>query len=280
MNSNQYHFNNIYRKRYSTTLFLRRCYSTASNLDPPIPILTINNLQNKRSVLCKRDVLYNKGGIYSFVNNVNGKQYIGSAKNLFVRLKEHLCNRKSNSALQQAILKYGLENFSFCVYEYFLYENKLASSKLLTDLESIYIKKFNFTSLYNFMKNATSLEGYKHTDAAKLKMVNRFSIKSNHPLWGKHHNEKTKLLISKPGIMNPMFGKTHTEQTKNLIRIKMKKYDNGVGIYDLNENLIKSFDYATDLAKYLNITKVTVSKYINKGLVYKGIYYFKVKPTP
>lgn len=50
----------------------------------------------------------------------------------------------------------------------------------------------------------------------------------------------------------------------------------GVGIYDLNNNLIKSFDYATDLANYLNISKVTVSKYLNKGLVYKEMYYFKV----
>lgn len=157
-------------------------------------------------------------------------------------------------------------------------ENKLASAKLLTDLETIYIRKFNFTTLYNFMKTATSLEGYKHTDAARMKMVKRLEDKKNHPFWGKHQDDEAKKLISKPGPLNPMYGKTHSLQTKDLMRIKKKKYVNGVGIYDLNNNMIKSFDYATDLADYLNISKYTVSKYLNSGLVYNNKYYFKVNP--
>lgn len=128
------------------------------------------------------------------------------------------------------------------------------------------------------MRNATSLEGYKHTDEAKEKMVKRFENKMNHPLFGKHHNEKSKSLISKPGALNPMFGKTHSEDTKDLMRSKKKKYSNGVGLYDLDNKLIKRFDYASDLAKYLNVSKVTVSKYINKGLIYENKYYLKVNP--
>lgn len=126
-------------------------------------------MQDKDNVLSNRKLLSNKGGIYSFINKINGKQYIGSAKDLYLRLNEHLSKRKSNSALQAAILKYGLDNFDFCIYEYFSYENKSTSFKLLTDLESMYIKKFEFSNLYNFMRNATSLEGYKHTDEAKEK---------------------------------------------------------------------------------------------------------------
>lgn len=140
----------------------------------------------------------------------------------------------------------------------------------------MYIKKFEFSNLYNFMKNATSLEGYKHTDEAKEKMVKRFENKMDHPFWGKHHNEKSKSLISKPGELNPMFGKTHSENTRDLMRSKKKKYTNGVGLYDLDNKLIKRFDYASDLAKHLNVSKVTVSKYIYDGLVYKDKYYLKV----
>ena len=73
-----------------------------------------------------------------------------------------------------------------------------------------------------------------------------------------------------------MFGKTHSEKTKELIRSKRVKYPTGVGIYDLDNNMIIRFDYASDLAIYLNVSKVTVSKYINKGLVFKGKYYLKV----
>ena len=62
------------------------------------------------------------------------------------------------------------------------------------------------------------------------------------------------------------------------MRSKKVKYPNGVGIYDQDNHLIKSFDYASDLASYLSVSKVTVSKYINNGLVFKGKYYLKVNP--
>jgi len=56
----------------------------------------------------------------------------------------------------------------------------------------------------------------------------------------------------------------------------MSKHPLGVGIYDLNDNLIAKFNNNVELAKHLNISKVTVGKYFNNGLVYKGIYRFKV----
>ena len=34
------------------------------------------------------------------------------------------------------------------------------------------------------MRTATSIEHYKHTDEAKLKMLKRFENKSNHPMHG------------------------------------------------------------------------------------------------
>ena len=230
MKLNPIQFKNTYSKNPNFTV--RRSYSTSSSPkgDIPIPVLTITDLQDKDNIFSKRELLLRKGGIYSFLNKVNGKQYIGSAKDLYIRLNEHLSNRKSNRALQTAISKYGLEKFNFCIYEYFTYENKTTSFKLLTDLETMYINKFKFSNLYNFLKNASSSEGYKHTDAAKQKMVERFKDKSNHPFWGKHHDEKSKSLISKPGLLNPMIGKTHSEKTKDLMRSKKVKYPNGVGI--------------------------------------------------
>jgi hypothetical protein len=38
-----------------------------------------------------------------------------------------------------------------------------------------------------------------------------------------------------------MFGKSHSMETKNLISEKMSKYPLGVGIYDLDYNLIQTF---------------------------------------
>ena len=78
----------------------------------PVPIKVFKKL-DKDSILSYRDLLKNKGGIYCFINTINNKQYIGSAKDLYLRLIEHLANKKSNIALQSAIEKYGLDKFNF-----------------------------------------------------------------------------------------------------------------------------------------------------------------------
>ena len=268
----------IEQKRGSSS-FISRSFSSSQSLDnlsTPVPIKAFHNLNNNETVISYNKILRNKAGIYCFVNTVNNKRYIGSAKDLYLRLIEHLAYKKFNIALQNAILKYGLNKFEFCVYEYFTYHSKLASNKALTDLETSYIKKYPFDSLYNFMRTATSIEGYKHTDEAKLKMLKRFENKSNHPMYGKSHKEETLKLISKPGELNPMFGKKHSEEAKKMMSDRLSKHRNGVGIFDLKNNLIKNFKNNVELAKYLNISKVTVGKYLNSCLIYKKQYRFKV----
>lgn len=150
--------------------------------------------------------------------------------------------------------KYGLDQFKFCNYEYFTYENKIISHKALTDLETSYINRFNFDSLYNFKATATSSLGYKHTEEAILKMVDYYKDKNNHPMYGKTHTEEALTLISKPGELNPMFGlwfslwsktkgktRKHGEATKVAMSEKKNKYALGVGLDDLNDNLILKF---------------------------------------
>lgn len=114
-------------------------------------IFTIDSLDNHSILFHNRKHLSQKSGIYCFVNKITNKRYIGKAKNLYIRLNEHIKAKKSNRALQAAFAKYGLENFSFIIYKYFTYNGKEASHKLLTDLETRYIKAFPFNELYNYM---------------------------------------------------------------------------------------------------------------------------------
>lgn len=91
-------------------------------------------------ILSSSVLLINKAGIYCFVNTINDKQYICSAKNLYLRLLEHL--RKKNKlyiTLNNSIVKHGLDKFNFCVYVYFTYDSKVFSHKALTDLQTSYI---------------------------------------------------------------------------------------------------------------------------------------------
>jgi group I intron endonuclease len=269
---NKYLHTNFYN------IITKRFYSTKSDKLPivnPIPILVIEDLNDKIHVESFREILKDKGGIYSFINITNGNQYIGSAKDFYIRLNEHLNNKKSNANLQKAFNKHGKEKFQWIVYEYFSYETKMLSSEYLTKLETSYIKAFDFSTLYNMKQEASSSLGYKHTEAAIQKMIDRFKDKTNHPMYGKSHSKQVLKLISKPANLNPMYGKKHKESTKELISIKKNKYLNGVGIYDLNDNLVCKFNNNVELAKYLDISKVTVGKYLNKKLIYKNIYTFK-----
>lgn len=271
-NKFKYKFGSHISSRYYST---SNSDSNSEYSDSPIPILTFNDLSNSDSIKSYRKLLKGKGGIYSFINLENGNQYIGSAKDFYLRLNEHLGNKKSNLALQNAFTKYGLSKFKFCIYEYFTYESKIVSSQALTDLETSYISKFKFDTLYNFKTTATSSLGYKHTEEARLKMVEYYKDKSNHPMFGKTHTKEAIALISKPGELNPMFGKKHNEVTKTIMSDKKNKYPLGVGIYDLDDNLLYKFKNNVELAKHMDISKVTVGKYLNSGLVYNKTYRFK-----
>lgn len=123
--------------------------------------------------------LHKLGGVYGLVNMsdpYNIKQYIGSSKDLYKRLSDHLKGRESNSRLQRSIFKYGLHNFYFCIYYW-----HTDPSVILTDIETEVIKSFLFENLYNYKREASSSLGYKHTIEAIKKMKKRFLNKSTHP---------------------------------------------------------------------------------------------------
>jgi group I intron endonuclease len=61
-------------------------------------------------------------GIYTITNTVNGKIYVGKSKRLYHRKYQHFTelkkNKHSNSYLQAAVNKHGIDQFVFNVIEY------------------------------------------------------------------------------------------------------------------------------------------------------------------
>lgn len=89
-------------------------------------ILTLKNLNNVSieiiyNFLIDRDIVLkeyrNKSGIYLIHNNVNGKQYIGSAHNLGNRLASYYFPSRllDKRYISNSILKYGHINFSVII---------------------------------------------------------------------------------------------------------------------------------------------------------------------
>jgi hypothetical protein len=84
-------------------------------------------------------------GIYKITNRVNGKFYIGSTTRLSARKAEHKYrtkNRKGNSAIRSAILKYGEDNFVFTILETFEFgewATKEYKDEILSSREQYYI---------------------------------------------------------------------------------------------------------------------------------------------
>ena len=106
----------------------------------------------------------NKIGIYRWINNLNGKTYVGSSSNLSVRFYSYYSLRslaKSNRPMERALLKYGFSKFSLEILEYCNLDN-------LLEREQYYLN--NFKPDYNIVEIAGSTLGYKHTEESLKKM--------------------------------------------------------------------------------------------------------------
>lgn len=193
------------------------------------------------------------GFIYRTINLVNGKMYIGRRK----CKDEDSDNRYLGSSphLNNAILKYGRENFSREILEY------CEDEEQLTEREVYYLKKFNCVEseeYYNVTDSPyrSGIHGYRFTEESKDRMSasakRKFSdpairAKYTHPhkmseeglkkirestvsrLKGKplslEHREKVRL--SKLGDKNPFYGKelspTHRANISAAISGKKKR---------------------------------------------------------
>lgn len=116
--------------------------------------------------------LSGKSGIYKITNSKSNKVYIGSACDLRDRKNSHFSelrrNIHANTHLQNSFNKYGEESFEFVVLEY-------CGKKNLTEREQEWIDKYSFSDLYNILKHAHSMLGYKHRQESieKMKTTNK-----------------------------------------------------------------------------------------------------------
>lgn len=159
--------------------------------------------------------------IYFIRNNINLKSYIGSAINVRLRINNHKSslrrNKHYNTHLQNAVNKYGIENFTFDILETINDKNKLL------ERENFWIRDCQSDNAiygYNLRPDATSNLGMKQSEKAKSIISLKAKNRKRKPF-----SEEWKINI---GLAN--LGRINTDETKALMSKSAKER------WDKNEN--------------------------------------------
>lgn len=164
--------------------------------------------------------------VYKVTNIVNGKSYIGCAVNYQKRINQHKsCKFKGAVLLHKAILKYGINSFSFEILQEFKTKEEMFK------MEIFYIKEIGSLSPsgYNLHHGGKGgkimLTEQQYKDRVELgKSLSKINIGNKYSL-GRKASDSTKNKIS---ILNK--GKKMTEEAKAKISKanKGKSYNKGV----------------------------------------------------
>jgi group I intron endonuclease len=250
------------------------------------PVKSYYNLHLTETQLKIQKENSKKAGVYLIVNNVNSNFYVGSAitNRINTRFRNHCIHLKSsNKPLLRAIRKYGIQNFSFHIVEYFkgfVHKENLKLNHLkLLELETYYISSLK--PIYNILTIAGSSFGYKHTEES----INK--IKSNYSQ------------VRKDTIGNLNKGKPLSNDTKNKLKsialnrfadkdfkdefLLMNKYNlfkgKNVILCSMAGNTLSEYSSIQQVSQVFSCDRKTVRKYLNSGKLFKKLGYLKIKPS-
>jgi group I intron endonuclease len=154
-----------------------------------------DNLADSKIIFSIKKENKGKAGIYRITNKINGKSYIGSSYRLHLRFYAYFSAsglKRTERVIVQAILKYGLINFSLEVLEYI--EQKDLSIPFLLEREQYYLDLLK--PEYNILKIAGSSKGFKYSEEDKIKLSQMRAKGKDHLWYGRKHTEESKLLMT------------------------------------------------------------------------------------
>jgi len=205
----------------------------------------------------------NKSGIYQLVNLINSKSYVGSSINLNRRLKEYLNIlyitrnlEKGNSAILNAILKYGSVKFGIRILEIIEFDSKHSKSEKKS---TILNKEQYFINLIKPEYNINLTAGSNLGRIFSTKIRNKMSLAKK----GKTSNKKGVIL---------------SQESRALFRARSGR---ALGIQMLNENneILATFNSIQIAPEETGISRNRISRCargIRKSIIEKGkIYKFE-----
>lgn len=228
-------------------------------------------------MMMKNDVC----GIYLITNKMTGQMYVGQSICIYRRFDEHRrAQGFGHSRIDNAINKYGAENFSFEII--MTIEN---DTKKLNDAEREWIailntyedkNHYNLTPGGDFSpmkvpeiaaKVSKSRKGMKFSEET-IKKMSKAKSGENHPLYGKKGEE------------HPSYGRKHTPKAKE----KMSRAQNTTGFFRVHKHKNSAckqgfayvYKYYDDDNKRYEISSVDIKK-LEKKVKAKGLEWFKLE---
>lgn len=174
-------------------------------------------------------------GIYKITNTVTNKSYIGQSTDIEHRFWEHRHHKKSSKNLQEDIITYGIDNFTFDILEE-------CSEEELNEREKHWIAEYQSKGLaYNIALGGKGGNTITNLDAdAYESYIEKIS---------KPRSEEFKRAQSERflGEKNPMYGKKASEETRVLLTQQR------LGRRWVNNGTESKFIKPEELTKYLNL---------------------------
>lgn len=275
-------YNEIFIESYPLNINSKNEYSPKMIITP---VKSYNNLHLKETQYSILTDNKQKSCVYLIYNKINGNCYIGSATSnrINVRFRNHCIHHTGgNKPLTRAIHKYGLNNFSFHILEYFpgfvQKENFKKSHLQLLELETSYL--LTYKPIYNILPTAGSSVGLKHTEQTIEKMKKNYSEQRREFIGnlnkGKSLSYTTKKLISDK---KKEFFKDDNLKTQFLLDCKHTLFPKKkVFLYDSKGVLISQYDSVNMVSQVFSCDRKTVRKYLdNSSKMFKNIGYLKTK---
>ena len=222
----------------------------------PVYIYENLHLDETRKMILKETK--NLSGIYLIFNKITEDYYIGSASTnrFYARFSNHLLYFKGNKIVKNAVRKYKLDNFAFLILELFTEIVNQENNKKLLDLEDFYLK--SLLPNYNILTEAGSSFGYKHTELARIKMKNNFSLDRREHITNLNKDKKLSLETIEKMKKSALTRKKFDYSEKSLLN--MKKNSKPIILYNLNHTVFGEYASIIEAANSINCNAKTIRR--------------------
>lgn len=212
-----------------------------------------------------------QSGAYRWLNNLNGKTYVGSGLNLTKRLTSYYNEKellRNPRPIHHGLLKYGHNNFTLEILEY------CPKAKLL-EREQFYLDVL--LPEYNILNHAYSLLGFKHSEETLEKLRDKVISPDHKEILSSIHKGK---LVSEE-TRNKLASATASYRKENPLTLEALANIRGktlaregvsVSVFNTETKEIKEFTNQTEAGQFLGVTRQAIYNAVKRSSSIKGIY--------